>query len=302
MVLVDATCVFSLVLKHIVLLAAALPWSKCCWLGPGARVPCPGASATAACVPYPSSTKCPAVIPMDGDAAVGAPVEGDDRLALPVNAAPATPPGGYTTAAELWADIMDFMQDDHPVNWIRLLPSRNYHELLLALLRPAGGWHTPVPDEAFSADNKRGLMMEVPISVVAFQETVDMGGVFMDTCWKTVSKVRVLDVMHRCLMGGKGLETDAEVPTLVTSTAWAGQGLQVGDLKLCCPHGTMTTRLMGAHCVLRATMIMAGQRNPWELPEVKALVDSLSRMRVTFKVISNEERTVLALGLALNCT
>ena len=93
------------------------------------------------------------------------------------------------------------------------------------------------------------MMGEVPLTVVAYAETVSMaddGSVTMDTCWKDVSRVRLLSVVHRCIVGGKGLETRTEIPTLVVSSAWSGR--PVRDLKFSCPHGTMTTRLLGPWC------------------------------------------------------
>ena len=143
-----------------------------------------------------------------------------------------------------------------------------------------------------------GVMMgEVPLTVVAYAETVSMaddGSVTMDTCWKDVSRVRLLSVVHRCIVGGKGLETRTEIPTLVVSCAWSGR--PVRDLKFSCPHGTMTTRLLGAHCALRAVMILSEHRNAMDLPQVQALVRSLSYMTVCFRALSAEKRTVLALG------
>ena len=145
--------------------------------------------------------------------------------------------------------------------------------------------------------------MKVPLTVAAYAETVNMeandsGSVSMDTSWRAVSRVRLLAVMHRCIVGGKGLETGSEVPTLIVSRAWAER--RVCDLKFSCPHGTMTTRLLGAHCALRATILLSESRNAMHLPEVKALVDSLSFMTVSFQAISAEERTVVALGPVLS--
>ena len=165
-------------------------------------------------------------------------------------------------------------------------------------------WEAEVPARAFDPSNKKGVIMEVPLTVAAYAETVNMeanesGGVSsMDTCWKAVSRVRLLAVMHRCIVGGKGLETNSEVPTLIVSRAWAGR--RVCDLKFSCPHGTMTTRLLGAHCALRATIMLSESRNAMHLPEVQALIESLSFMTVCFRAISAEERTVLALGLGLS--
>ena len=111
---------------------------------------------------------------------------------------------------------------------------------------------------------RRGVMMgEVPLTVVAYTETVSMaddGSVTVDTCWKDVSRVRLLSVVHRCI------------------------------------HGTLTTPLLGAHCALRAVMILSEHRNAMDLPQVQALVRSLSYMTVCFRALSAEERTVLALG------
>jgi len=75
---------------------------------------------------------------------------------------------------------------------------------------------------------------------------------------------------------------------MATST-WAPAGrhsaVVVSYLKFSCLHGTMTTRLLGAHCALQATILLSESRNAMHLPEVLALIDSLSFMTVSFRAI-----------------
>ena len=63
------------------------------------------------------------------------------------------------------------------------------------------------PARVFEPSGATGVMMEMPLTVVAYAEIVSMaddGSVTMNACWKDVSRVRLLSVVRRCIVWWEG--------------------------------------------------------------------------------------------------
>lgn len=154
-------------------------------------------------------------------------------------------------------------------------------------------WEMKLPEKVFT---KQGGVVEVPLTLVAFNESVvGPDGSQLATCWKDISKCRLMSVIQRTIVGGKGLDTSVDLPSLVVSMDMNGRRL--ADLRFCCAHGGCTTRLMGAHFALRMMLTLeANFKNPRSLPQVQKLFQSLAQMSCHCRIMTAAERTVWALG------
>jgi hypothetical protein len=205
----------------------------------------------------------------------------------------------YANVAEVWEEILGILGSDNPIDWVRSADRGhidNYFDgsvMLWEKLNIPVRWDVTLPNECLT---KQGSIIALPLTFAAFQERV--GG--METCWKQVSKVRCMDVLKRIFMGAKGLETDAELPTLVVQPEFATMPLK--ELKFVSAHAGCTTRLMAAHVAMRLLIYldMNGKRkNLFEVPEVMQAVASFARLNCHCRIMTASERTVLALGPSL---
>jgi len=199
----------------------------------------------------------------------------------------------YADIEELYADVLRLLGDQHPIDWVRECVAESYFEGCRRLFGGLVDWDMQLPEKVFA---NRGGVAEVPLTMVAFGEfVVGPDGKHMSTCWKEVSKCRLMSVLRRTIVGGKGLDTNTELPALVVSPDMQRRNLS--DLQFCCAHAGCTTRLMGAHVALR--MILALEsigKNPCGLPQVQKLLESLARMSCHCRFMTAAERTVWALG------
>lgn len=201
----------------------------------------------------------------------------------------------YTSIVDVWEDIKNILGGSHPIDWVRSPdrgPADNYYDgcrRLWEVLPPGSvDMGRQLPDSVLT---KHGGIIAVPVTFAAYAERVGE----MTTCWKEVSKVRCLRVLERIFVGGKGLETDTDLPMLVVQEHFRGKTLD--ELRFACVHAACTTRLMAAHSAMRLILALQGMgRDPLKLPEVMRVLQSLSNMNCHCRLMTASERTVWALG------
>ena len=103
----------------------------------------------------------------------------------------------------------------------------------------------PLPDDVFEDD---GQVVMIPLVAVGYQAKTQVGAASMDTCWRQQSKIRLVQVMKKAVLDGRGIVTSNECPTLVASADFRGK--PVAELVHCFAHGTGSTRLMAGHCTV----------------------------------------------------
>ena len=131
--------------------------------------------------------------------------------------------GRYSSPEELWADAMRLLDNGtvHPIQWLRnSVPDtqeamQNYHKQLSDLILDGASWDLVLPAHVFA---DAGGMAVLPLTVVGFQaKTAYSAGTEqpMTTCWREISKVRLLEVVRSVLVGGRGLMTNTELPHII---------------------------------------------------------------------------------------
>ena len=145
-----------------------------------------------------------------------------------------------------------------------------------------------LPDNVLT---KHGGIVAVPVTLAAYAERVGD----MATCWKEAPKFRCVSVLERICVGGKGLETDTDLPMLVVKEEFRGKTLD--ELRFVCVHAGCAARLVAAHTATRLILALQGAgREPLKLPEVVRVVQSLSSMNCHCRLMTASERAVWALG------
>jgi hypothetical protein len=202
----------------------------------------------------------------------------------------------YADVEDVWSDIVGILGSEHPVEWVRSTTRGhrdNYFDGCVKLwerLQATVDWEKVFPAACLS---KQGGIVSLPLTFAALEERIGD----LETCWKQVSKVRCMDVLKRIFVGGKGLETDVELPTLVVQMEFADKPLR--ELKFLSVHAGCTTRLMAAHTAMRLMIFldMQGHRkNLFDVPEVAQAAISFARMNCHCRLMTAAERTVWALG------
>ena len=98
-------------------------------------------------------------------------------------------------------------------------------------------------------------------------------------CWEAEIQAKAFDLKRGVVMEANNNGN------IIMGTCWKALSRGCLPPQVQLPHGTMTTRLLGAHCALQATILLSESRNAMHLPEVLALIDSLSFMTVSFRAI-----------------
>ena len=207
----------------------------------------------------------------------------------------------YANVEEVWADMLGELKGEHPTTWLRVTgfppgTEANYSALLARKLADLCGdvYGEPLPADVF--EDPDGQVVAVPLCAVGYQEKTMVGATTMDTCWRQQSKIRLVEVMKRVMLDGRGVVTTNECPTLVASADYRGRPL--ADLPLSFAHGSGSTRLMAGHCAMALLLKLSAKKVPWEVPAVKKLLKSLARMRALVVVQTAKQRAVAAMRAA----
>lgn len=139
----------------------------------------------------------------------------------------------------------------HPTQWLRSTvpdqaePMQNYGFQLANAIGGLVDWDQALPEQVFAEGGGTAI---IPLTMVGFQEKSHHGAgaeAAMTTCWREHSKVRLLEVVHSVMLGGRGLSTSTELPHVVVHPSM--RDVPFKNLVFVCPHGAGSTRLMAAH-------------------------------------------------------
>jgi len=223
------------------------------------------------------------------------PAPGDELAAFADTAVVDNALGEISDVNAFWLQARKYLLETvkDPVQWLRSVHAENYWVSCRQLFAKAGvevAWSSTL-----DAVLDHGGVIQVPLTAVAFGDAVAMGGETVDACWRAVSKCRCLAVLERIFLGGQGLDTSTDLPTLVVDVNMRGKTLDA--LIYALPHASGSTRLMAAHIALRILIVFeSAMGKVMHLPEVQAALRSFAFLTCHCRSMTAVERTVWGLG------
>jgi hypothetical protein len=223
------------------------------------------------------------------------PAPAPDELAAVADTVVDHPLGEISDMQAFWLQARDYLDNKvkDPVQWLRTVHPENFYVGCRQLFAQAGvevAWSSNI-----DAVLDHGGAIQLPITAVAFGAATPMAGQLVDSCWRAVSKCRCMSVLERIFLGGKGLDTSTDLPTLVVDIDMRGKTLE--ELIHIMPHASGSTRLMAGHIALRLLLIFENTIGKvMHLPEVQAAVRSLASLTCHCRTMTAVERTVWGLG------